>query len=409
VLGAAATTILVTALPIDTAAAAGAATVQLAPPQAQQLSGVELFQALGVLGDQLPGYKLPGGITEAETVRVELAPDGTAQRVVDDQRLVLQGVGDYIIREAGPALSVSGAGDETPVLNLGDVVWQGFSTGSRTLDASIELDPAVEAFHLPLRLGVAFHGTDGRPAALGSGGRAPGPGTVTLALTNDTVQSMALPTAGDVSARLIAGLLDRAGRDAATPYRLPSTRETFPTAIPVAAPASARRVELGVPLRLQGRLVWSASGAGTGRTVSVGIAQLLSGTSTVSLDVPAAGALRLDLTAVPALDPKTLEPPGAFTSWAAWAASNPPPAARRAALDRLVSTAFIGARASAFSPYLGSLLGADGSTSFRYGFGAPTAVRAALPPLRPRPVPITLAAVGVVLAGVAAVVVWRRS
>ena len=55
------------------------------------------------------------------------------------------GQGNYVIRELGPARAADGIGDTVPpVLELGTVVWQGFSPGRRELAARLTLDPTIE-------------------------------------------------------------------------------------------------------------------------------------------------------------------------------------------------------------------------------------------------------------------------
>jgi hypothetical protein len=121
------------------------------------------------------------------------------------------------------------------------------------------------------------------------------------------------------------------------------------------------------------------------------------------------GILNLELTAVPALDPAGLAPPPGASSWSAWAASDPPIAERRAALDLLVQAAATGSRASAFSPYLGSQLESRGRTTFRFVLAATRAAGPAPQPLSPRPVPIGLAILGALALLGSGVVLWRRS
>jgi hypothetical protein len=125
--------------------------------------------------------------------------------------------------------------------------------------------------------------------------------------------------------------------------------------------------------------------------------------------VRSAGVLVMALAVVPTLDPRTLAPPRRLPTWAAWARSHPPLAERQAALDLLVSTAATGARAASYSPYLGVDLPGTGSTVFRYAFAPADKAAATKPGLDPKPGPIALAGVAVLLLLVNGALIWRRS
>lgn len=389
------------------AAPRAAASIELPAPQADQLGGSELFQALGTSRDQLPGYLAPGPLRNDEVVQVEASTDGRVVRVTDEQRIRITGTGDYFLRESGPARAATAAGGDVPVLSQGDIVWQGFSPGARQLAARIELDPEIESRHLPLRIELAFTPTGGRPAVLGANRLAPGAGAVTLTVTNTTAQQASLPTAADAAVRPVASALDRVlamARDGRS-GRLPTTRTGIPAQLPVTGPATRQAVHLA-PLRLTGRL--SVTGQPAGAPGAVRLDALLRGSARFSLPVRQPGTVSLELTAAPALDPALLAPPRGLRSWAAWAASDPPRAERKAALDVLVMAAATGSRASAYSPYLGSQLETRGRTTFRYQLAPARSAGPAPARLTPRPVPISLA----VLAGLAllgsGVVLWRR-
>jgi hypothetical protein len=255
----------------------------------------------------------------------------------------------------------------------------------------------------------------GRPAgAIPPSNALPGPGTVTLKITNTTRQRTVLPSAADAPAGPVAAALDSTLTAAhhPTPSRLPTIRTTLPTKLPVTG-AKTRQVSQLLPLRLHGelRLAGVTRSRGPSRESHprvVPLNTMLADTATFTLAVDTAGTLELDLTAVPALDPRTLTPPHGTRSWAAWAAAGPSAAERRSALDRLVQTAAIGARASAYSPYLGPHLGPDGSTVFHYSLAAIAPI-ATVRALQPRPVPILLALLGLVLLACGGVLIWRRS
>jgi hypothetical protein len=391
-----------------------AETIELPAPQSEQLSGVELLGTLGTPTDQLPGYILPGPVSNNELVQVTVSADGSVKQVLDDQRIRVNGSGDYFIREAGPARRAVATGDEPPVLNLGDVIWQGFSTGSRQLSAQLELDPDIESHHLPLQVRLAFTASDGRKISLAPGARVPGQGTVTLTVSNTTEQKVLLPTAQDAPARPVAAVLDRmlAAARSAAPARLPTDRTGLPSELSVVG-ATARQASQQMPLQLRGTLSSITADPTPGRATPgraiVGLETMLTGTSRFTLSVPGPGSLALDLTAVPALDADTLLPPRGAKSWSAWAAADPPIAERKAALDVLVQTAATGSRASAYSPYLGSQLEGGGQTTFHYMLAATLSAGTTAAPLSPRPLSISLAVVGaLVLAGLG-FVLWRKS
>src|SRR3954468_12795377 len=124
--------------------------------------------------DRLLKSQVPGRTDDREDVRVELGPNGAPTTVTDTQRLVIRGAGNYIIRELGPAREAVGLGQTVPpVLELGTVVWQGFSPGRRALSARLSLDPGIEAARLPLAVSFVFTDRSGRTRPLGPGAAAP--------------------------------------------------------------------------------------------------------------------------------------------------------------------------------------------------------------------------------------------
>ena len=394
---------------------AGADTIELPSPQSEQLGGSELLEALGAPRDRLPAASVPGRIVTDELVTVEVAGDASLVRVSDQQRIQLSGVGDYHIRESGPARLAAGLGDDhagdQPVLDSGDIVWQGFCPGNRQLVAEFLLDPQIEAAHLPLRMRLSFTGADGRPTPLLPGLRVPGPGTVKLTVSNTTGQSSVLPTAVDGPASTIAAALDRTRSVARsrTSARLPTVRTVLPADLRVTG-ASSRPITQTVPLRLSGTLRLRGGGSGrAGGSGSVSIVALLRHGAEFRLASTGPATVELDLRAVPALDPARLGPPSGFGTWSAWAASKTTPGQRRTALDLLVRTAATGARASAYSPYLGPGMGPAGSTTFHYVLAAATNRAASTPALAPRPLPIALAVTAGLLLVTGAALVWRRS
>jgi len=403
-------------------ATASADQIELPTSDAAQLAATEILKQLpNFRPDRLLPSDVPGPVVNDEVVTVGVAGDGTVRRVLLDQRLQLQGTGDYAVRERGPAREATSLGDEPPpITRRGAVVWQGFSPGSRDLAARLLLDPQIEAQHLPLSVGVTFTGSDGTPRPLDAGGHVPGAGTVTVTLKNVTEQPAELPTGADAEPSSVAVLLDRALAVARHPSarRLPSTDGGLPKSLTVDG-AAAVQASQAVPFRLTGTLRLSGT---TGEVVGPATTSLPDGASfagvlggvdgapEVSFAVRAAGPglLLLDVRAVAALDARALAPPRGLATWKAWAASSPPKAERKAALDLLVQVAATGARASSYSPYLGADLLGSGSTSFRYAFAPAQKTAVVRPSLEPKWGPIALASLAFLLVLTNAGLLWRR-
>ena len=408
-----------------TAAPARADSITLPTPDAAKVQESRLIIRVGGRPDRLKPSIVPGKVRNDERVLVGLAGDGSVRTVALEQRLDVLGVGDYAIRERGPAREATSLGSERPPLTQrGAVVWQGFTPGHRALAARLQLDPQIEAQHLPLKVTVTFTGPDGRTRALGDGGRLPGPGTAHVTLANVTSQAQQLPTGSDAPASELAGPLDLALRVAQHPSaaRLPSTDDRLPTSVTVTGGATVDASQ-GVPLRLTGRFqlvgaTGSVTGPATtptadGATFAGTLGGSVSGTesATVTFDVHSdgAGTLALRLDAVGALNARELAPPRFFPTWRQWAAAHPPLAERKAALDLLVAVAATGARASSYSPYLGADLEGTGSTSYALSFAPPAAVAVVRPALHPQWGALSLAGAGALLLLGAGYAVWRRS
>src|SRR3954451_14931730 len=164
---------------------------------------------LGLRPDRLRKSVVPGTASDHEDVMVAVGPDGAPAAVTDTQRLVIDGAGNYIIRELGPARAAVGLDDTVPpVLQLGTVVWQGFSPGHRALSARLTLDPGIEAARLPLKVAMKLRDSGGNEHPLGPGGVAPVDGTLTITLTNQT-SSRRLVDAGSADLPALATTLDR--------------------------------------------------------------------------------------------------------------------------------------------------------------------------------------------------------
>lgn len=398
-----------------------AAVIDLPLPGAARAQELALIcnKVVGATPERCKASSVPGPVVNDEVVLVGLDGAGTPSQVLLEQRLLLTKVGDYVIRERGPARSAVGlvADSDPPNTKFGAVVFQGFTPGNRKLGARLTLDTGLEAERLPLRVTVSFEAGDG-PRPLAPGGQVPGAGTVRIRLDNRTAQPAELPTGGDADPAELAGPLDAALRTAKAPAgpRLPAAGTTLPRRLTVTAPAR-RAGSQSVPLRISGSLrltgtTGTVTGPGTtplpGGAVVTGT---LSGPGSAELTaaVTGPGTLALNLHVVPTLDRRALTPPHGLPTWAAWARSRPPLAERQAALDLLVATAATGARAASYSPYLGADLPGTGSTVFRYSFTQPDRPAAARPVLRPRPGPIAVVGLGVLLLLLGGVLIWRRS
>jgi hypothetical protein len=399
-----------------------ATSIELPTPGAARAQELDLVcnPLVGGLPERCKKSSVPGPVVNDEIVLVGLGGDGRPARVQVEQRLVLTEAGDYVIRERGPARSAVPLvkDSDPPNTKFGAVVYQGFTPGDRKLGARLTLDAGLEEARLPLAVEVTYDGAAGsRP--LEPGGRIPGAGTVHVTLHNRTLQPADLPTGADIGVSALAGPLDAALRFAQAPPgpRLPSTETVLPKRLPVTGPAQRPSTQ-AVPLRITGSLrLIGTTGTVAGPAVTAlpdggviaGTLSAVPSSVEFTAQVQGAGTLAVDLSVVPTLDPRVLSPPRQLASWATWARSRPPLAERQAALDLLISTAATGARASSYSPYLGVDLPGTGSTAFRYSFLPPDAVAAADRDLQPKPGPIALAGVAVLLLLVNATLIWRRS
>jgi hypothetical protein len=405
------------------ASPAAAADIDLPRPGAGPAQELEVVcnRAVGATPDRCKKSSVPGPVVNDEVVLVGLTGDGAPTTVQLEQRLLLTEVGDYVIRERGPARSAVPlvSGSDPPNTKFGAVVWQGFTPGNRRLGARLALDAGLEALRLPLAVSATFTPAEGGAAQpLEPGGRVPSAGTVRLLIDNRTSQAAVLPTGADADPVALAGALDaaRTAAAAAPGLRLPSTETVLPKQLAVTAPAR-REGTASVPLRVTGFVRLSATTgtvAGPGTTAVPDGAVLAGtlpggGTAEFTAVVQAAGRVDLDLNVVPALDARLLAPPRGLATWSAWARSRPPLGERTAALDLLVATAATGARASSYSPYLGADLPGTGSTVFRYSFAPPEKVATARAALQPKGGPIALAGVALLLLLVNAGLIWQRS
>src|SRR5436305_6059569 len=288
-------------------------------PLLQPVRAVDPLQGavhLGLRKDRLLKSVVPGPVTNTEQLTVAVGPSGARAVVTDLQQLVITAAGNYIVRELGPARRAEGLGDTVPpVLELGQVVWQGFSPGRRTLQARLTLDPAIEAHRLPMSVRLTFRDRSGRVRVLGAGSRAPADGTVSVTITNATGSPRTLALgAGDAGP--LAAELDRLYAAAAAP------RAAVPPyaggGLGLSVPGSYRgdeQITVSSPLRVTGSIgatPGTAQVRGPGTTATAAgaeVAGTLDGTASFDVDATPGQRLTLDLDVRPCLAPRTPLPP----------------------------------------------------------------------------------------------------
>jgi hypothetical protein len=146
------------------ASAVLAGSAAAAPPQR-----VLLPPATTPLGDGRPPLasgaapletRFRGPISSGERISVDVGPRGTPVAVRVLQRLVVRGMGDFVMGVHAPLTSVRPApgSQSEPGRRTGLVLWQGFSPGGKVLAAEIGLDRAAAAPVLPLRVSLRTTG-----------------------------------------------------------------------------------------------------------------------------------------------------------------------------------------------------------------------------------------------------------
>jgi hypothetical protein len=386
----------------------------------QPVRDVDPLAAAGSLGlrkDRLLTSVVPGPVANTEQLTVGIGPNGAPAVVTDLQQLVIGAAGNYIVRELGPARRAEGLGDTVPpVLELGQVVWQGFSPGTRTLRALLALDPGIEAHRLPMTVDLRFRDRHGRVRPLRPGAGAPTDGTVTVTLANATGSPRTV-TVGSAAVGPLARALDTLYDAARSPHAaVPPYAGAGLPAVVTGAAAGEEQVTVVAPLRVTGRI--GATGAapagppavrGPGTTptpTGADVAGTLDGSATFEVDLRAGQHLSMDLDVRPWLDPRTLVPPAA--DWRSWASTRPDPAAVRDATTTLAETAAAAARAAEYSPYLQADTPGSDLSSFRYVVAPATATPRAGAVIRAKPQAITAAALALVAVAGNAALLWRR-
>jgi hypothetical protein len=367
--------------------------------------------------------KIPGPVSDAEAITVDLGPTGAVAAVHAVQRLTVQGLGDFEIRVPGPARNVRAlpGSQEQPGLRRGAILWQGFSPGRKELDASYDLFPGVESARLPLRFAISMT-ANGAPVK----GNAPVTGRFGLRVRVSNVS--AIPEnvqAGAVAPATVASALDAVRRDLVAGRAPEPGTSGVPTDLVASGPLEGRSVEIEAPFRVQGSFtfppgaVTSVDGAvatdGPTRT-SVTFDRRLGGGAPLAFDVVIEGrangmrrpSLRATASPVPP-SPSVVQPPG--RSWRK-AASGPRPPDPAAMLELLQETLWRSARVAPYQQYVGDPdpLGPT-TTSYAFRF-APPARAVAPPPVAAqgfRPIGVA-ALLAIVLAGLATgVVLWSRA
>jgi len=350
--------------------------------------------------DRLLKSQVPGSARDREDVRVELGPTGAPTAVTDTQQLVIQGAGNYIIRELGPAREAVGLGNTVPpVLELGTVVWQGFSPGRRALSARLTLDPGIEAARLPLSVAFAFTDRAGRTKPLDPGAGAPAAGTVTITLTNNTASNRVVQT-GTASVGPLAHALETLRRVGEHPHAAvpPTGGNGLPATLPGTTTGSLA-VNVTAPLRITGTITAPGGSAAVQGPVTkptaegVSIVGTLSSTAAFVVRVAAGDRIGMNLDVRPWVDPRTINPPAPAKTWIQWARSQPSASAIADATQTLVLAAAASARSAEYSPYLqADAPGADLST-FTYVVATPPRLHKLTADVQPRPGAIAAAAV----------------
>jgi hypothetical protein len=369
---------------------------------------------LGLRPDRLRKSVVPATVHNEEDVTVGIGPTGAPAVVTDQQRLVIRGAGNYIVRELGPARAAVGLGGTVPpVLELGTVVWQGFSPGRRELSALLTLDPGIEAARLPLKVSLEFRDAAGHLAALLPGARAPRDGTVTMTLTNNTASNRVVD-AGTADIGPLATVLDRLARAAgnARPAVPPVAGSGLPTSVP-GQRAGQLALDVVSPLRVTGTIripggAAAVSGPATAPIPGgVSLAGTLSAQASFRIRLGAGERLGLALDVRPWLDARTVTPPAPAKTWRQWAAGHPTPTARTQATQAMVAAAAAAARSAEYSPYLQADAPGSDLSTFTYVIAKSPGTQRADDGLQPRPGAITAAALAL-LAVVGNAVLLRR-
>jgi hypothetical protein len=104
--------------------------------------------------------RFPSHVSSSERVAVGVESDGFVRSIVVTQRLVVYRTGDFAFLVPAPATAVARTpgSQADPGLRDAGIVWQGFSTGRRVLEAAITLSTRDAEGALPLAISVERKG-----------------------------------------------------------------------------------------------------------------------------------------------------------------------------------------------------------------------------------------------------------
>jgi hypothetical protein len=286
------------------------------------------------------GYLAPGlHISSTEHVRIAGDASGAPRAIRVEQQLTIKGKGDYQLAIGAPITDVQAASgsQSTPGVRTDQLLWAGFSPGTKRLAAEVKLRVPPAAPYLPLRLRLTREN-----------------GGVTLRITNATttpVQSYA----GVVRAPEIARLLDQTRRSALAGQRVKAAYATFSGEVRV----PKQPLEIEAPLRVEGALEFPGS-------TPVAFGRVLGDGEPLSFEVHAEGSgePELSLLARPVAPERLLRPPGAST-WAEAIRRRRIPAAEL--LSRLLGARLRLVRADQYETFLADP-DADGRSRATYAY-----------------------------------------
>ena len=368
--------------------------------------------------------RLPGPVADDERVDAGFGLNGSLVSISDAQRLSLSGLGDFEFKIAGPATDVEAlpGSESEPGLRRGSVIWQGFSGGSKSLGALLDLIPGQEVVRLPVRVSLAMS-VDGKPVEPGHAST--GQLHLRLTVTNNSPLPLQVVD-GDIGLEEGAAALDAIRAELAAGRRPEPGAAGVPESIALTDPAF-RPTNLEAPFQVEGTISvqasrWTldhATGAAASPNASGALtfSALLGGGSPLSHTVDLTATVRdLEVPAIairgtpapPSAD--SLAPPAGST-WSEGVRTDPSKFDPRTMTGLIVDTMWRTARLRQFDAYLGNPdPTGPASTVYRFALSAVSA---------PVNTPVADAGTGVMgaIAGAAlaivvvggAIVLWSRS
>ena len=343
--------------------------------------------------------RLPGSVNDREEVAVGLGADGAPMAVAVSQVLKLRGLGDFVFKVPGPAGDVEAlpGSSNQPGLRAGAVLWQGFSPGTKTLAARVELDPKLEQDRLPLRF--AIQGTvGGRPWIPGR----PATGAFDLRLTITNASAIpVIVAAAEADPAAVAPALDAVAAAIRAGDRPVPGEGDVPARVAAIGSVRTREEQIEAPFEATGSLRFP-TGSLTGVTVDggratedaggtrIGFGAHLGGGTPLSTTIRIRGTAhdlrlpQLDVTAEPALPVASSLAPPEGSSWAAFAAKHPDRATGETMLGLLMHMTARVARLRQYDTYLGSPdATGPAAATYRFTFAPPAQPAAAVAPTAP--------------------------